>query len=232
MTTKLPYMVYTSIRIFSLWIATEARFNTYMIRRLLRRWSKATAAMQQQQHSQVAAVASPTRTHSHHFLDSWSEVPAKSVAAKLGFGSKAAVGADAGAELLLVLPLPPAATPSMDAETLLPLAAERTPIEEREFGAKAAFGAMADGAKAGPYRPAAASSAGVFSPDALSMEATPLAAKLPPNLMDCPDRVATGPAAGEAALPTAEACASALADVPRAAAAGDRAVWPESCPDA
>lgn len=155
--------------------------------------------MQQQQHSQVARVASATSSHSHHFWDSSLLVPAKSVTLKVGVGAKAADGAKAGPEGLLLLLPPLTGMPSMEADALpsfwLCRAAD---AEEREFGAKAALGA-----NAGPVRPAAAvlaPSAGVLSARPPSMEAKPS-----PELL-LPERLVTpgGAAAPEAAEPAAE----------------------------
>lgn len=126
-------------------------------------------------------------------------VPAKSVTLKRGVGAKAADGAKAGPEGLLLLP-PLAGTPSMEADALPPFwLCRAADPEEREFGAKAA-----PGAKAGPVRPPAAvlaPSAGVLSARPPSMEA-----KLLPELL-LPERVVTpgGAAAPEAAEPAAEA---------------------------
>ncbi len=155
--------------------------------------------MQQQQHSQVARVARPTSSHSHHFLDSSLLVPAKSVTLKLGVGAKAAEGAKAGPEGLLLLPLL-AGMPSMEADTLPPFwLCKAADPEEREFGAKAA-----PGTNTGPVRPPAA----VLAPPAGELSARPpsMEAKLLPELL-LPERVVTpgGAAAPEAAEPAAEA---------------------------
>ncbi len=156
--------------------------------------------MQQQQHSQVARVASATSSHSHHFLDSSLSVPAKSVTLKLGVGAKAADGAKAGPEGLLLLLPPLAGMPSMEADALPPFWLCRAADPgEREFGAKAA-----PGAKAGPVRPPAAvlaPSAGVLSASPPSMEAKLLPESLLPERLVTPEGAATP----EAAEPAAEA---------------------------
>ena len=169
--------------------------SSHMMRRLERRCISSMAPMQQQQHSHVAKVAIATKSQSHHCRDrSLLLVPAKSDPPKPELGGMAADGATAGAEV--VLPLPPAGRPSMEADAFPPdLPGRLLGEEDWEFGGKACSGAKAGSAV--PGKAAFPPVTGLPSADEPSMDATPFLLSLLPRMPGEADGKSA--AAGEAA---------------------------------